>query len=255
MKTIFLLFFVNLLISQDSLNVFEQARMHEDNMLNQLTRKSSKLRFISIRNHEEFVQGRLIIDKKSYTIVNGILNLAESEIKTKASVFEAFFTSPNYIDKRVLIYHAFGAVDNPIFYVLDKRFPKKVQIVLNWDNRSRRYDLDSHLKSKRTHVYYRNKSSYSDGARIQLNRDVRRGNAYELIVIDKPSKNDDYYYFVQKYRGDSGWTQKNVHVDVFFDNKFQNHFTLRNAMRQNLKNWLVFKLDFEGSLQYVNQKN
>ena len=58
---------------------------------------------------------------------------------------------------------------------LDKRYPKKIQIVLNWDNRTRRYDLDSHLRGNNIHVYYRNKKSFGpQGSVIWLNRDVIR---------------------------------------------------------------------------------
>jgi hypothetical protein len=251
LKFVALLLLVCFSFGQDKnkLSGFEEARKHEENLLRQMTQKESKLTFINIRDHKAAVNGNLQIEGLNIAIKNGIAIIAEEKIKMMNSPVEAHFTGEGYLASTFLLHHAFGAVDNILFYVLDDRYPSKVQIVLNWDNRSGKYDLDSHLKSSDLHVYYRNKSERGNwGTHVSLNRDVVRGNAYEMVTIDKPSISEDYRYFVRKYRGPKDWASKKVMVYVYADNALRKKFVLQAAFGENFKNWLVFKLDSRGRI-------
>lgn len=254
-RLIFLFSAITAFFAQDSLSVFEQARKHEDNLLRQLTKQESRLTFINIRDHHEAVNGKLEIEDLSFDVVDGKAIVPEDKIKMMNTPLEATFSGKDYIKTKLLLHHAFGAIDNIIFYVLDTKYPNKVQIVLNWDNRSGKYDLDSHLKGDNFHVYYRNKSSYGKrGSKVTLNRDVVRGNAYEMITIDKPSNSEEYRYIVRKYRGRNDWTEKNVSVTVYSDNTFRKRFNLRSEFGKSIENWLVFKLDSFGQIVSIDLK-
>jgi uncharacterized protein YfaP (DUF2135 family) len=254
MFRISLLFFVLAgLFSQDSVSVFDQATMHEENLLRQMTAKESKLNFIDIRNHKKLVNGKLDIDNLSFEVKNGYAVIPEEKLKDKFSPITATFSGEGYISTQIQIYHVFGGVDNIIFYVLDNRYPSKVQIVLNWDNRSGKYDLDSHLKGDDFLVNYRNRSSYGQGgSKAWLNRDVIRGNAYEMITIDKPSSGEEYRFFVKKYRGPDNWAEKSVTVSVYTDNTLRSRYMLEAEFGDDISTWYVFKLASTGELVSIN---
>lgn len=253
----FFLFLFTLLFAfgQDKISAHEEARKHEENLLRQMTQKESKVSFINIRNHKKAVVGTLTIEGMEFPVKDGAAIVPEEKIKMMNSPILAGFSGKGYISSKILLHHAFGAVDNIVFYVLDNTQPNRVQIVLNWDNRSGKYDLDSHLMGNDLHVFYRNKSERSKwGSRVTLDRDVVRGNAYEMITIDKPSIAEDYRYFVRKYRGRNDWASKNVTVTVYTDNVYREQFTLENPFGKSFKNWLVFKLNSEGQIVRLDLK-
>ena len=248
---------ISLSFSQDKKGIsdFDKARSQAKNRLSQMINDESILQFINLNDVNDPVQGTLRIGDESYEIKDGSITLKkEAFAKQVSNHVDAFFESPDYVDKKIKLYQMFGLVDRPVYYVIDKRYPQKVQIVLNWDNRSKKYDLDSHLKGSGLHVYYRNKKSFGvQGSRVWLNRDVVRSNAYEMITIDKPSQQDIYRYSVKKYRGPADWKSRSVQVEIYLNGQLERQIQLAQNSADNGDDWIVFSLNSTGGIDLINQ--
>jgi hypothetical protein len=251
---VILVSFLTLLAQSKELNEKERAKKFSENLDSQLDGKSI-LQFINVRNHSEIVTGSVKIGEEIFKLEDGKCYLTEEFLSSLSDErVEAIFLSTQFISKKFIFYQAMGTTINSIIYVLDKRYPSQIQIVLNWENPNGAYDLDSHLEGNSLHVYYRNLESYgTDGSKVTLNRDITNQNSYELITISRPSQRELYKYTINKYRGDSNWLNQHVTVDVYMDNALaeQYHLTSNNE-KTNASNWNVFSVNANGQLTLIN---
>ncbi|MCB0279097.1 MAG: hypothetical protein KDD94_06335 [Calditrichaeota bacterium] len=252
--------FLTLLIAlsaQDKKGIsdFDKARMQAKNRLSQMTNNESILQFINLNDVNDPVHGTLRIGDESFEIKEGTVTIKKEVLaKQLSNSVDAYFESKDYVDKKIRLYHVFGLVDRPVYYVIDKRYPQKVQIVLNWDNRLHNLDLDSHLEGNDFHVYYRNKKSYGvQGAKVWLNRDVVRSNSYEMITIDKPSQQEVYRYHVNKYRGPADWKRRAVQVEIYLNGQLERSLLLNENNGASGENWIVFSLNSTGGLDIIDR--
>ena len=237
------------------LNTFDQTKVKADNVFDELEGKGSTLTFVNIRDNSLEVVGIVEINGKEFPLKHGKLHLSESYLKEIGDQeVTIYFRSTSYIDTHFRVPIYLGNIYKELFYVVDRTQPDKVHIVLDWDNRARKYDLDSHLKTNSMHVYYLNKSETgADGERVTLSRDITRTNAYETITIDKPSKKDVYNYIVKRYRGRNDWVSKNVSVSLYMDNKLTKRYELNKGKSSDDDYWYVFKLSSYSHLEHVDR--
>ena len=215
---------------------------------------NSILTFVNGRDKSLSVYGQIEISNKVFELENNEVKLSEEFLTNLGDKEISFrFVSEEYISAKFTLKVYIGQIYNSIFIVMDKLYPKKIQVVLNWNNSGGNYDLDSHMVSDDHHVYYKNKSSYSRGTGIYLNRDVVRSNTFETIVVNKPNYNDTYKYFVKKYKGKKDWIGKHVEVHVYYENALQKSFLLNKNGGTRHSVWAVFKIDRKGVVSDVDR--
>jgi hypothetical protein len=160
-KLTLLLIIFSVFFAQD-LDGKKRAKVNAESVFSELEGEGSILKFIDINHQEKLVSGKCIVADHEFEIVDGQVNFPQEfleEIGDKDVLIK--FYSEKYIDTYFKIPVYLGAIQNKHYvFVMDKQQPKKVSIILDWNNDGGSYDLDSHLKSSTKHIYYRNKSSY-----------------------------------------------------------------------------------------------
>ena len=106
--------------SQDKKGIsdFEKARLQSANRLNQLVKNQSELTFINLNDINDYVSGELEIAGQTVPIVNGKAIIKKDVLKDQLSNrIETRFKSEKYVDKKIVMYHIFGLIDRPVYYV------------------------------------------------------------------------------------------------------------------------------------------
>lgn len=116
---------------------------------------------------------------------------------------------------------------------------QRIKIVLDWGEYPS--DLDTHVFSNDTHIYFSNKIA----GNMELDRDDTSSYGPETLTIKEPSETDTYRYFVHNYSDrendfSSRLSNSEAQVKVYIDNEFQTSFIIEPNQVGTI--WYVFDI-------------
>jgi len=124
----------------------------------------------------------------------------------------------------------------------------KIRFSLYWENLD---DLDLHLKSKETHIYFINKCDTHTSFQLDIDMNVNnpvRGAVENIYTTEIQQKDigQEFSVFVHNYTKRE--RAQNCLLNVYYDNKLIKQYSFKNPNYDGKITLLKFKLDKQGNL-------